>query len=267
MSDKIDRASLSAELPSYKNPPVDEVVCGTRFRPTDKLRIPHIGLLWDRLRKDYPIIQHAIPISFTKGDVLVDRATGFPLPRVWFINTHDDELVQFQTDRFYFNWRRRNRDYPRYGHVVGNFEGLFTTIKELFKDFDLGEPEPIQHELTYINHIPKGVGWKTIDDLAEVFSDFFWSKSAGRFLPDPEEINWATKFSFPEKKSHLIITLKQAIRAEDELPILIYELKALGMDSDSNVRTWFDSAHEWIVRGFTDLTTEKMHKLWELENA
>ena len=25
---------------------------------------------------------------------------------------------------------------------------------------------------------------------------------------------------------------------------------------------WFDTAHEWIVRGFTDLTTDEAHKLW-----
>ncbi len=85
------------------------------------------------------------------------------------------------------------------------------------------------------------------------------------FLPNPEELSWATKFSFPEKKSHLIISLKHAIRTEDELPTLIYELKANGNDSVDTVRNWFDLAHEWIVRGFTDLTTDKMHKIWGIE--
>ncbi|TDI82013.1 MAG: TIGR04255 family protein [Caldithrix sp.] len=265
MTTKFKNASLQKKLPSYRNPPVNEVVCGMRFRVTDKLRIPHVGLLWDKFRADYPILQHAPPISSTKGEMLVDKATGLPLPRVWFINASDDQLVQFQNDRFYFNWRKRKSDYPRYAHVISNFETLLNAVTDLFNGFDLGEPEPIEFELTYINHIPQGIGWKTIDDLTEIFTDFSWNKKTARFLPNPEEISWVTKFSFPEQKSHLIISLKQAIRTEDEVPVLIFELKANGIDRDNNVRNWFDLAHEWIVRGFTDLTTEQMHKIWEIE--
>ncbi|MCH8021681.1 TIGR04255 family protein [candidate division KSB1 bacterium] len=262
---KFKDASLLKKLPSYKNPPVNEVVCGMRIRPADKLLIPHIGLLWDKFRADYPMLQHARTIATTKGEIVVDKVTNLPIPRVWFINASDDQLVQFQNDRFYFNWRKRKSDYPRYDHVISNFETVLNAVKDLFNDFDLGGPEPIEYELTYINHIPQGIGWKTIDDLTEIFSDFIWNKTTARFLPNPEEISWVTKFSFPEQKSHLIISLKQAIRTEDEVPVLIFELKANGIDRDNNVRNWFDLAHEWIVRGFTDLTTEKMHKIWGIE--
>ncbi len=265
MTSKIENASLLNRLPSYKNPPVNEVVCGVRFRPTDRLRIPHIGLLWDKFRADYPILQHAPPISSTKGEMLVDKGTGLPLPRVWFINTSDDQLIQFQNDRFYFNWRKRKSDYPRYNHVISNFDTVLKAIEDLFREFDLGEPEPIEYELSYINHIPKGIGWETIDDLTEIFSDFIWNKPTSRFLPNPEEVSWDAKFSFPEQKSHLIVSLKNAIRTKDELPILIFELKANGNDSDDTVRNWFDLAHEWIVRGFTDLTTDKLQKIWGIE--
>lgn len=264
MTSQIENASFLNKLPSYKNPPVNEVVCGMRFRPIERLRIPHIGLLWEKFRTEYPIIQHAPPISSNKGEMLVDKVTGLPLPRMWFISDSDDQLIQFQNDRFYFNWRKRKNDYPRYAHVISNFKKALNSVKDVFKDFDLGELEPIEYELTYINHIPKGIGWKTIDDLTEIFTDFSWNKTTSRFLPNPEEISWATKFSFPEKKSHLIISLKHAI-TEDELPTLIYELKAIGNDSDDTIHNWLDLAHEWIVRGFTDLTTSKMHEIWEIE--
>ena len=265
MTNKLENASLLDKLPSYKNPPVNEVVCGMRFRPTAKLRIPHVGLLWDKLRADYPILQHAPTISSTKGEILVDKVTGLPLPRVWFISTSDDQLVQFQNDRFYFNWRKRKSDYPRYAHVISNFEKVLNAVKDLFKDFDLGELEPIEYELTYINHIPKGVGWKKIDDLTEIFTDFSWNKTNTRFLHNPEEVSWVAKFSFPENKSHLIISLKHAISIEDEVPTLIYELKAIGNDSDDTIHNWLDLAHEWIVCGFTDLTTQTMHEIWGIE--
>ena len=61
-----------------------------RFHTPDKLRIPHIGLLWEKFRADYPTIQHAAPIASVKGEMVVDVATGMPLPRVWFINSADD---------------------------------------------------------------------------------------------------------------------------------------------------------------------------------
>ncbi|GAG78987.1 unnamed protein product, partial [marine sediment metagenome] len=58
MTNAIESSFSTGVLPSYKNPPVNEVVCGLRFDTPDKLRIPHIGFLWDKFRADYPIIQH-----------------------------------------------------------------------------------------------------------------------------------------------------------------------------------------------------------------
>ncbi len=253
-------------LPSYKKPPVNEVVCGMRFQDLDKLRIPHIGLLWDKFRADYPNIQHAPPIASVQGEILIDGASGIPLPRVWFINKLDDQLVQFQFDRFYFNWRRKESDYPRYNHVIKNFESVRNTIEKFFVKFELGELKPIECELTYINHIPKGQGWNTIDDLPKIFLDFAWKQTNDRFLPNPEKVSWNTEFPLQDEKGYLTVHLKQAIRTEDKAPLLVLELKTRGIGKSTTkeaIREWFDVAHEWIVRGFTDLTTPEIQKFWE----
>ncbi len=262
-------SSFSSEtLPSYKNPPVNEVVCGIRFHAPDKLRFPHIGFLWDKFRTDYPTIQHAPPIASAKGEILIDKVTGIPLPRVWFINRSDDQLVQFQFDRFYFNWRRRQDVYPRYTYVIKNFENVLDTIITFFNEFELGKIDPIEYELSYINHIPEGQGWNTIDDLPIIFSDFIWRQKTGRFLPNPVKVAWQTEFPINEKKGHLIVNLKQATRTEDKVPLIVLELTVRGFSesmSKEAVREWFDVAHEWIVRGFTDLTTPEIQKIWERE--
>jgi uncharacterized protein (TIGR04255 family) len=268
MTNIIESSFSTGALPSYKNPPVNEVVCGLRFDTPANLRIPHIGLLWDKFRTDYPIIQHAPPIASAKGEILVDQAIGMPLPRVWFINKSDDQLVQFQVDRFYFNWRRIQSEYPRYDHVIKNFESVLNTIVNFFSEFELGELKPIEYELSYINHIPNGQGWDTIDDLPRIFLDFVWKQTKGRFLPNPEKASWQTEFPLPKKKGHLIVNLKQVTRTEDKISLLVLELKARGIDESANkeaIREWFDLAHEWIVRGFTDLTTPEIHKIWEIE--
>ncbi len=260
---------MTQPLPSYKKPPVNEVVCGMRFDTPDKLRIPHIGLLWDKFRSNYPIIQHAPPIASAKGEILIDGTTGMPSPRVWFINKSDDQLVQFQFDRFYFNWRRRKDDYPRYFHVIKSFESVLTTIENFFNDFELGELKPIEYEFTYINHLPKGQGWDTIDDLPRIFSDFVWKQTKERFLPNPVKVAWQAETPLPEKKGNLLVNLKQATRIDDKVPLLVLELKALGISESSSkeaIREWFDLAREWIVRGFTDLTTPEIQAIWERDD-
>ncbi len=82
---------------------------------------PHIGLLWEKFRNEYPKMQHAAPIANDRS-ILVDETTGIPLPRVWFISKADNELIQFQVDRFYYNWRHRGDNYPRYRSVIKKFE-------------------------------------------------------------------------------------------------------------------------------------------------
>ena len=268
MAHQVESSFSLGVLPSYKNPPVNEVVCGMRFHTPEKLRIPHIGLLWEKFRADYPIIQHAAPITSAKGEMVVDNATGMPIPRFWFINKSDDQLVQFQFDRFYFNWRRRQSDYPRYDHVIKNFESVLNNIVNFFDEFEFGELSPIEYELSYINHIPKGQGWNTIDDLPKILLDYAWEKTKERFLPKPEKVAWNIAFPLPEKKGNLVVSLKQAIRTEDKVPLLVLELKTRGIDESARkegIREWFDLAHEWIVRGFADLTTPEIQKIWERE--
>jgi uncharacterized protein (TIGR04255 family) len=269
MEHPISNPSATGTLPSYKNPPVNEVICGMRFHTPDKLNIPHIGLLWDKFRQEYPIIQHAPPVSAPQGEILIDNATGLPLPRVWFINDADNQLIQFQFDRFYFNWRRREDVYPRYTHVITSFERVLNSVEEFFNEFKLGELKPIEYELAYVNQIQKGQGWNTIDDLPKIFSDFVWGKTTGRFLPNPVNVAWQADFPLPQKRGHLTVNLKQATRTADKVPLLVFELATRGSGESTSkgaMREWFDTAHEWIVRGFTDLTTPEVQRdLWERE--
>jgi uncharacterized protein (TIGR04255 family) len=45
----------SQNLPDYKNPPVIEVACGISFETIEKLRGPHFGLFWKKVRKKFPV--------------------------------------------------------------------------------------------------------------------------------------------------------------------------------------------------------------------
>jgi len=259
-------------LPSYRKPPVNEVVCGLQFQPIDKLHIPYIGLLWNKFRRDYPRIETAQPIAMHKGEIIADRATGLPLPRIWFINSADDQLIQFQFDRFYFNWRRRGeRDYPRYSYVIESFEQALNTFQNFLNEFALGELKIVEFNLAYINHIPQGQGWNIISETNNIFLDFIWKQGPRRFLPNPSNIAWEAEFPMPEDKGNLRAVLKKGVRTSNKTPVLILELRTNGpskSNSRAELRKWFDSAHEMIVLGFTDMTNPDIQKsLWEREDA
>jgi uncharacterized protein (TIGR04255 family) len=255
-------------LPSYKRPPVDEVVCGFRFERLRGLKVPHIGLLWEKFRNEYPTVQHAIPIA-SDNSLSVDEATGIPLPRVWFVSKADNELVQFQSDRLYYNWRHRGDDYPRYTSIIKKFENSKRHLDAFAKELELGTIKPMECELTYINHIPKGHGWERIDDLPKVIGDFSWRKEKHRFLPDPTNIAWQVRFELPKSKGWLNVKLNQATRKVDGIPSLILELTARGLGeekTEKGMHDWFDLAHDWIVRGFTDLTEKEIQEnIWKRE--
>lgn len=256
---------------SYRNPPVNEVVCGVRFRPMDGLLIPHYGEFWTQIRRQFPNIKHAIPIGESPGEIPLDKETGFPLPRVWYINSSDDQLVQLQKDRLYFNWRKRVNEYPRYPYVFSQFESVYCIANKLFAELGLGELEPTENELTYINHILQGEGWSSLDNIRDVFTDFLWVQRSGRFLPGPSRMNWSVEFALPDNRGNLTVNLKYATRLSDKLNLLVLELVARGKaDSNSPEKMveWFDLAHEWIVRGFAELTTAEIQKkIWGREGA
>jgi uncharacterized protein (TIGR04255 family) len=255
-------------LPSYGQLPVDEVVCGFTFEPLRQFKIPHIGLLWQRFRQDYPTVQHAVPIA-SDSSLLVDEATRIPLPRVWFISNGDNELIQLQLDRFYYNWRRRGDEYPRYPSIIEKFERGKSDLEAFTSELALGTIKPLECELTYINHIPRGQGWENTDDLAKLFRDFTWQKKKHQFLPNPGTIAWQVRFELPEGKGWLNVKLNQATRKADGVPSYILELTAKGLGEEKSakaIHSWFDMAHEWIVRGFTDLTeTAVQESIWKRE--
>lgn len=269
---KSQRTTSQPGLPSYKKPPVNEVAIGFTFENLDTLKIPHIGLLWERFRNDYPLIDHAVPLA-TNQVIPIDSATGLPLPRVWFIDKAENRLIQVQSNQFYFNWRhRKDQDvYPRYENIVREFKSHLTVLQGFLNDTGLGTLRPSECELTYINQIPKGEGWEIVDDWHNVVTDFCWRKDARRFLPVPANLTWQAGFALPDEKGRMRIRLAEAKRKADDMPLLVLELSTRGLGKDKSIAAiwdWYPVAHEWIVRGFTDITSPEMHhKYWEREDV
>lgn len=262
-------------LPEYGNPPVDEVVCGVLFDPIVGFLLPHFGVLWEKFRQEYPRCQEVAPLmpvvegpeQLPPQEIVVSE---IPLPRVWFL--HDDgRIIQVQRDRFLHNWRKLQptNEYPRYRKVFQMFQDHFATFQDFLSENQLGLLIPRQYEMTYVNIILGGEGWKTIEDVNKVFPDFSWGIRKERFLPNPLGINWRTSFPLPDRVGRLHMDIQTARRLNDNRLLFRFEITARGIGTDTSLnamRDWFDLAHEWIVRGFADYTGPEIQRdVWRLE--
>lgn len=265
-------------LPSFENPPVTEVAIGIEFAPIMWWGLQHFGLLWQEIREQYPkCVGHpAIPPSVENFESPAPPpldAIGISFgndpsdARCWYSNDSEAELVQVQRNRFVRNWRRTltNEAYPRYSpHLRPEFQ------KSLINFFDFvarqGEDIPFtqQVEVTYVNDFEEGREWNGLPDLRGVITLWSGNTSTG-FLPSPYGMRVATSYQMPDERGRLHVTAQRALRAQDGKQVIQMRLVARRRPENSDmagIMKAVDECREWIVRGFDDLTTPKMHALW-----
>lgn len=264
----------TGKLPSYGQPPVTEVACSVLFPSLEGLLSPHIGLLWQRFQPEYPFCDDVVPIA-PRVEIFDDQnvepqlklSNVPPLPRVWFINQDGTRIIQVQRDRFIHNWRKVGADseYPRYDSLVKSFQDYLAYFDDFLIEAELGRVQPLQYELTYVNQIPQGEAWVTLEDIGKVFPDISWKASSSRFLAHPQSISWSTIFELPNAVGRLHASVKSAVL--NEKVTLLFELTVRGIGSYTSreiLQNWFDTAHEWIVCAFADLTDkETQTKIWK----
>ena len=263
-------------LPSFKNPPVVETVLGVEYAPIQGWGVPFLGLYWEVIREEFPRFEVQAPIgsqieSFDQqlqpSAPSVQLLPVPPDPRVLFIARDDQRLIQLQHNRFIFNWRQGDapRPYPRYEEFVRpGFETEWARFLGFLKTQSFDLPSAAQCEVTYVNHLPQGDGWETIEDWRKVFTGF-GNASRPQFLPGWESFKFDANFAMPEQRGRLHVSAQHAVRLSDQKQVIVFTLTARGKPESidtAGVLKWFDLGREWVVRGFTDLTSDAMHKTW-----
>jgi uncharacterized protein (TIGR04255 family) len=259
-------------LPEFERDPLNEVVLGVQFEPLQKLHAAHLGLYWQRVRDRYPLTEDQTPLLHVveqpgprpspPAPVVV---SGAIVPRCYFLDRSQTQLIQLQRDRFLRNWRRieGTEPYPRFTQLVQEFKREWEGFLAFTKQEELGEPQVNQCELAYVNHIEPGEGWQGFSDTAKVFT--FLRASTQGFLPTPESISWEVAYKLPEGRGRLHAQLHPAFRGRDFKMLLALNLTVRGAPaggSGEQIFTWFDLAHEWVVKAFDELTDPAMHQVW-----
>lgn len=264
-------------LPDFSSPPVVETVFGVSFEPIHGWRIPHYGLFWNEIRSDYPKIDVQPPIQFERERYGPDEwkpaspptleLLTEPLVRCWFLDGSETVLLQVQRDGFLHNWRKQNpsQTYPHYENTRPAFERDWRRFLAFLQRAGLAAPVVSHCEVTYVNHLEHGTVWENFSDLPSLFPSWTGARS-GAFLPDPDGLSMNMRYSLPKGQGRLRVSIQPAVRITDGKRVLEFKLTARGPAASSDtadVLKWFDLGREWIVRGFTDLTSEKAHKVWK----
>lgn len=268
------------DLPDFSAPPVVEVVLSIQFERLAAFRTPQIGLLWAEVRDRFPKFEEHPPLDpvFEKFEpgapvkigLQIETCDVPPLPRIWFLNEDGSHLLQVQPDRLIHNWREAGLGYayPRYERLRKAFAEEIRLFENFIERERLGELVVNQCELTYVNHIEPGEAWQRHGELSEIFQN--WSELRNRsFLPEPEDVGVNARYVMRTLQGvpfgRLHAKMQAAWRISDKRPIYVLNLTARGLPQDSGAEgalTFLDTAREWIVKGFADLTKPRMHRTW-----
>lgn len=260
---------MSDRLPKFDAPPVVETVLGVTFKPLTQWRIPHIGLFWNRVRSSYPDCDIQPPIADEiemfgpEGKRQVTFTIGPTNMRCWLKSQKGDWLVQVQNSKFITNWRhQKGTPYPNYRGFREKFEKEWTKFKEFLGLEEIGPVDLIQAEVIYVNHIEVDENAAHLEQIFPMYSQL----KDGRVLTEPTAVQMNAVFPIPEEKGRLYIAVEPIVRHSDLKQAIQLTLTGRVLIASNSDRDLFEAlklAHNWVVSGFADFTSAKMHELWK----
>lgn len=269
-----------SDLPSYEHPPVAEVTLGIQFAPIIGLQAAHLGLFWQQIRDAFPLTETHAPLGRVEehfGPLVVpgfriELVQSAAIPRAWFVSDSRNELIQVQPDRFVFNWRKvKNQDkYPRFPHVRERFQWALSEFQSFLAGEALGDIRIDQCEIAYTNSVSSGPSWSAhTADPGGILA--VWNLAqGGAGIPRLESARVGLQFLIPGENEvnpvgRVYVDFQPVIRVSDDSPMFALNLVGRGRPVGEGVdgaMAFFERGRDCIVRAFTSLTTERMHKEW-----
>lgn len=268
---------MNGELPSFDCPPLTEVVVSVQL-DQQFLKIPQIGLLWSRFKKQFPKTEHLPPLEQVverfdknyKPSAQLSVSTVPPIARCCFLSKDGSESIQIQPDRFIRTWQKvnPNDEYPRYSHIREQFEKNLNKFSLFLVEESMGEFRANQCDLTYVNMITSNEIWSDHSQLEKVLT--LWNPVySEKKLLETESVRINTQHVLTDDdgnpEGRMYISAEPMVQVDDNKPSILLRLSVRGaprQQSCENVLMFLDKAHKLIVNGFVSVTTDQMHKYW-----
>jgi uncharacterized protein (TIGR04255 family) len=269
-------------LPDYSNPPLVETILGLQFDPIPGLTNAHLGAFWKAISVDWPSVADAMPLpsqfeQFNEAAKWANMGISIGVrqempSRVQIKNKNADRMIQIQNGRFHFNWLgRSDAAYPRYATIRQQFVDALEQFTAFVARENLGEFRPNQWEVTYLNHIAKGIVWKSPDDWSFFKPLAAVPTIAG--LVEGESFSGAWRFAIPQQRGRLHVQWEHGLRHEpngQEVIVLTFTARGpihTNGNPEQSILDGVDLGHETIVRSFARLMTSAANGHWGLKNA
>lgn len=167
------------------------------------------------------------------------------------------------------NWRQLDtgKPYVRFSGLMSMLSEAVDLLVVFLDDEKLGSIKPDQVELTYVNHIHVGEKGSAREPLSRYIS--CWrSEPASWKHGTAEEASFRTQYVLTREggvSARVFVELDSGYTVSSRTPIYVMNLIARGAPDNPTVESalsFFDEAHQWIVNGFTSLTTDEAHTQW-----
>ena len=180
---------------------------------------------------------------------------------MWFISADEQFLIQFQSDRFIFNWRKRGDDchYPSFDTLIPRFTRNFSKLFQYAKARLDVELKINQVEVAYIN-VLKESDFSKASDFQSIFNDSILEVE-GVSLAFGEIVRGADGTPM----ARLVCELNTGFREGTNERIYRLALTSRGAPETDEIEGalgFMRIAHKDIVMKFTDITTANAHRRW-----
>ena len=268
--------SRAADLPDYKNPPIDEVAFGLLFPALPGFSDGFVSLFWEVVRNEYPTMEPVprVEVQLETLEPGPPTAQALTLPtfqgpgqmRTWFTSGDDQFVVQVQNTRFFLNWRRRDQAYPHFDEIAPRFWSVYDLFVSTLKEHAGGRPALQQLEVSYIN-------WIDDLDISVFFKPTFAARATIANISNaPTTASTAMRYLVNDSAGRPIAGLH--VQCVPSMR-LVGGIAQQGAQLHLNFRAPFkyepnrekivsvgEAGRDAIVRLFTDLTTDEAHKVW-----
>jgi uncharacterized protein (TIGR04255 family) len=248
----------------FENPPVTETSIGFYFQRIEGWNVLHQGVLWDKFRAKYPVLEVLPPILDVAPQTKFHLDLSSPIMRTGFSNHEKTQLVQIQDGLLLHNWRKTTEspEYHRYEEVRQRLREDWSIFLSYLRQTSLKDPVVSRCEVSYFNNFVRNEDWKDFSELSDIFT--VW-----KGLPQDSygTVQMAGFNVFYQLDSGIAnIAVQPAIRSNDGKEIIQFTLTSSAPPRISEEEELFrclDECHENARRVFVDFTTEKARERWK----
>jgi uncharacterized protein (TIGR04255 family) len=235
-------------MTNYKNPPVTEVLCEFQFVPDRPLDITVMGLLYDRIKDEFPVKQQQVGVAPPQK-----AETGLGLAimqRMQFFRLDKSALVQATPDTLTVNHLKPYASWEEFAPLVLK---CFDTFRQIIN------PKGLKRiAVAYVNKFE-------FSDPMELKDCFNFRPLVPEGLPEMfDAISISIEIPYEEGQNRLGIILHSVPSQEPNMFSFVLNLDCHSAPPESaesvaldNVSEWIELAHDRIKYAFDKCLTAK----------